>query len=328
PAIEGAFRPGSPLSALTGEVAAGEWQLILFDNFSQDGGQLKNWELEVCATYPSIPEVFLDSEILEACTDQIMTFEIFVGTGFNQPVTLGIAGLPDGVSGTFEPEIAPPGTFATLTLDSMYAVTENDIIVYGGDGSTIHFCELELHIGTPPNTPILFAPADASPVFQGEQSFSWSPSVGADSFLLEISTDTTFLDPVFSSILPEPYLSLTPELDAGSYFWRVSAINRCGANESSVFSFVKEGVPTATTGIQPSNTTQVFPNPTSGRLNINLPTGEHTASTKLYNTHGQLLKEKVIGASGTMDLTGLPSGLYWLHLAIGDRLEVHKVVLQ
>lgn len=328
PAIAGEFRPGTPLSSLIGEVAAGEWQLILFDNFSQDGGQLKNWELEICTTYPPAPELFLESDVLEACTNQTETFEFFVGTGFEQPVTLGIAGLPDGIAATFEPEVALPGTFATLTLDSMYSATQNDIIIYGGDGTAYHFCESELHISSPPNAPILLTPDDASPVFQGEQSFSWSPSVGADSFRLEISTDTAFQALAFSKTVTQPYFSLSAELDAGQYYWRVSALNRCGAAYSSIYSFFKEGAATAARDEGTVTRARVFPNPTSGLLQIRLPLGANTAKMQLRNAQGQCIQEQPIGAWSTLKLDPLPAGLYWLYLQMGDRVEVHKVVLQ
>lgn len=328
PAISGAFQPGTPLSSLIGEVAAGEWQLILFDNFSQDGGQLKKWELEVCTTYPTTPEIFPESETLEACTGQTKAFEVFVGSGFEAPVELGIAGLPDGVAATFEPQIAPPGTFATLTLDSMYTPAENDIIIYGGDGNTIHFCELDLQIGSRPNAPLLFSPDDASPVFQGEQSFSWSPSVGADSFRLEISTDTAFQALAFSQAFDQSYFTLFPELDAGLYYWRVIALNRCGANSSSVFSFFKEGAVTATSGRHRTNSALVYPNPTSGLLHVRLPSEVKVAQLRLYNPQGQFVLGQPFDQSEPVSLSHLPAGMYWLSIQMGDWVEVHKVVVQ
>jgi hypothetical protein len=328
PAIAGVFQPGTPLSGFTGEAAAGEWQLIVIDNFSQDGGQLKNWELEICTTYPPSAEIFLESGILEACIDQPKSFELFVGSGFEQPVELGIAGLQDGVSAIFQPEVAPPGTYATLTLDSMYATTESDIIVYGGDGSTIHFCELELHISAEPDAPILFAPANASPVFQGVQSFSWSPSAGADSFRLEISTDTTFQSPVFSETLTQSYFSLSPELDAGSYFWRVTALNRCGPTYSSVFSFFKEGAVTATGAQNKQGRANIFPNPAAGTLYVQLPEGIKTATGRLHGVGGEVLKRINLTGRTLLELDAFPRGVYWLHLQMEDWVEVHKVVLQ
>jgi hypothetical protein len=224
--------------------------------------------------------------------------------------------------------VALPGTFATLTLDSMYSVSENDIIIYGGDGNTIHFCELELHIGSLPNPPILFAPDDASPVFQGEQSFSWSPSVGADSFRLEISPDATFQSLTFSQTVTQSYFSLPSELDAGQYFWRVIALNRCGARYSPVYSFFKEGAVTATRTETQVGDARIFPNPTTGLLHVWLPEGLDKAQARLYNVQGQLLQETHLEAMSTLRLHALPAGVYWLQLQMEDRMEVHKVVLQ
>ena len=327
PAIAGTFRPGTPLSELIGETASGEWQLIVFDNFSQDGGQLVNWELDICTTYPPKAEVFVGSDIIEACVGHEKTVELFIGAGYEGPVTLGLAGLPAGTDAAFTPEVAAPGTFVTLTIDSLSAVGNNDLILYGGDGETMHFCELELQVEALPAAPLLLQPDDASPVFQGLQAFSWTPSVGATAFQLEISQDSTFQSTVFSMMLDAPYLNLPTELEAGRYFWRVIALNRCGNTYSNTYSFFKEGAVTATTTLE-GEQPLVFPNPTSGRLSVQLPEAWGRTQAMLYHPQGQQLLHRLFAGHSALDLGHLPAGVYYLKLQSEHHNHTFKVVRQ
>ncbi len=58
----GVYNPLSPLSPFIGEDMRGDWTLIISDVVDQDGGNLTNWELEICATGvdlpPAKPEAF------------------------------------------------------------------------------------------------------------------------------------------------------------------------------------------------------------------------------------------------------------------------------
>lgn len=327
PAIAGTFRPGTPLSELTGETAAGEWQLIVFDNFSQDGGQLKNWALDICTTYPPKAEVFTGSDNIEACIGHETTVELFIGAGYQGPVTLGLVGLPAGAVASFSPELADPGTFVTLTIDNLSAVGDTDLILYGGDGESTHFCELTLQVTASPAAPLLLQPDDASPVFQGAQTFSWTPSVGATAFQLDISQDSTFQTTVVSTMLETPYLNLPTELEAGLYYWRVVAMNRCGSTYSNTYSFFKEGAVTATTAVA-GRSPLIFPNPTGGQLTVQLPQAwGHTQAT-LYHPQGQqLLRQQLVNA-GMLDLGYLPAGVYYLQLQSSNYNYTSKIVRQ
>ena len=43
------------LSAFNGEEAAGTWQLKVDDNYTNDGGSLNGWALQICATQANDP---------------------------------------------------------------------------------------------------------------------------------------------------------------------------------------------------------------------------------------------------------------------------------
>ncbi|MFQ6102180.1 MAG: proprotein convertase P-domain-containing protein [Anaerolineae bacterium] len=48
PPFTGSFLPESPLSAVDGEPAGGDWHLMVFDDAGQDIGTLDDWQLELC----------------------------------------------------------------------------------------------------------------------------------------------------------------------------------------------------------------------------------------------------------------------------------------
>lgn len=52
PAISGTIQPSSPLSALIGQDAAGDWTLVVEDDYDQDGGSVNAWSLNICTTQP------------------------------------------------------------------------------------------------------------------------------------------------------------------------------------------------------------------------------------------------------------------------------------
>ncbi|WP_395063321.1 reprolysin-like metallopeptidase [Flavobacterium sp.] len=52
PGISGTVLPGQPLSAFNGESPVGVWTLTVADSFTQDGGTINNWSLNICSAAP------------------------------------------------------------------------------------------------------------------------------------------------------------------------------------------------------------------------------------------------------------------------------------
>jgi len=76
--------------------------------------------------------------------------------------------------------------------------------------------------------PILAAPVDDGVVYNSEARLSWSPIQNAAGYWLEVGFDPGFNAMVQSiSSLQEPTYTLS-ELDAGLYYWRVSALDQYG----------------------------------------------------------------------------------------------------
>ena len=77
-------------------------------------------------------------------------------------------------------------------------------------------------------SPTLAAPADESPVYNAAPELSWTPVDGSAGYWLEISSDQNFERIVENGFgIPGPAYAAKP-LDAGEYFWRVSALDGFG----------------------------------------------------------------------------------------------------
>lgn len=325
PAISGAFRPITPFATFMGKEAGGDWRLIVIDDFSQDGGQLNNWQLEVCSTFPPRAEVFVEQQ-WEVCAGEGLTVPLFVGAGFTGPVTLLTLGMPNGVVASFSEDQATPGTFAELHLDQLPESGTVFFLLYAADGPNVHVCELQLQIVERLGPVALISPVDASPVFAGEQFFSWGHVAQADSFLLELARDIDFQQLALRAATRASSYVPAEELDAGQYFWRVTPFNQCEGLSSSVFTFYKEGaVTSAQSQAQPE--LSVFPNPSSGWLYLQLPDRTAQATANLHDSQGRLLVRSVFREEASLDLTKLPAGLYWLRVQMGAHQWVEKVVL-
>lgn len=171
-------------------------------------------------------------------------------SGFSEPVTLGLSGLPLGVSGDFSPvQITPPGS-ATLTLTTtVNAMAGTYAVVVSGvsspSGSTDDAgLDLTVYDGTPGGvTPVepVDGAIDVSPV----PTLSWSDGAGAAGYAVEVATDAAMSAVVYSAIAPTSSHALTSALDPETqYFWRVHPVNPCGdGSNSTVFDFTTRAIP-------------------------------------------------------------------------------------
>ncbi|MBN2396231.1 MAG: T9SS type A sorting domain-containing protein [Candidatus Atribacteria bacterium] len=84
-----------------------------------------------------------------------------------------------------------------------------------------------------------------------------------------------------------------------------------------------------TTGVNILETlkTKVFPNPTSGNVNIQSIDGKSTFY-KISNYLGEVVKSGNFSTSTQLDLTDLNKGVYFINLAAGQLTEVHKLVIE
>jgi hypothetical protein len=163
-----------------------------------------------------------------------------------------------------------------------------------------------------PITPTLISPPNASIVTSLNVDLEWSQVAGAGGYEYMISTL-----PDLSNAIPlltgGTSLSYGPMTVGTTYYWRVRSLQGGNAsNWTPIWSFTYD----PSTGLSqgPENSFQVYPNPTSDRITIRMPASE-PAQLLLIDAAGRTVRTLTVsGVGGTMDLTGLPSGGYWLRM--------------
>jgi subtilisin-like proprotein convertase family protein len=327
PAISGTYRPSQALSGFIGEPAQGEWELIIVDNFTDDGGKVLDWELDICVTYPNEARVFLPQNPIRGCVNAATESTLFVGAGFDGQVSLLLQGIPSGAEVSLDDYLVPPGSFVQLRLDSFSAMGSHNLALYAGDGNHIHSSTIPINIGDKPSRPNLQIPADQSPIFDSSSpniNFRWSFSARTDSFRLELARDSLFETPILQTTCVQNEYTFSEILEQGRYYWRVIAMNDCGDKHSAVFSFIRQGSVTSTDSKE-APTLRLYPNPVDDQLYIEF---DHSSAAQwqLYNAKGQFIRQGSFRQRSTLSTEALPSGLYILRIQADQHQFVRRVV--
>lgn len=103
------------------------------------------------------------------------------------------------------------------------------------------------------------------------------------------------------------------------------------AISSSVFASVYFGNATSVNDLADNNKLTVYPNPTSGILNIKLLEDYKINGVKLMDATGRLLRNEFVNdntQSHQMDVSNLPLGIYSLQVQSDEKIFVKKIMIQ
>ena len=239
PAAEGFFQPIESLADLQGEFITGAWTLSIIDNADQDGGSLNGWALELCASTPDDFSLNPSATNFEACTNETLSFEMTVGTAFdNSGVSLSANGNPPGSNVSFSQNPANPGATVTVTITNITQSGNFSMILTGDDGTNTADATIELVVSASPASFSLLSPLDGATGLPLGNLLTWDASEAAENYQLLLATD-----PSFTNIVLDEMTDLTSfnvnDLDfSTTYYWMVIAMNACGASEDNeTFSF-------------------------------------------------------------------------------------------
>lgn len=75
--------------------------------------------------------------------------------------------------------------------------------------------------------------------------------------------------------------------------------------------------------------TSIYPNPTSGNVNLVFNTVENKVNVDVFNLLGERIMTRTLNSNGvqTIDMSGLNNGLYYFNVRIGNNSTTHKVTL-
>jgi photosystem II stability/assembly factor-like uncharacterized protein len=112
-----------------------------------------------------------------------------------------------------------------------------------------------------------------------------------------------------------------PDVLTGEYTYCVSAQYNVGASEGTCNADVIVGIATCQ---EPSESLQIYPNPSSGKITIET---EINGQLSFLNLSGQeLMKQTIRGHITTIDISALPGGLYLVKMVGGKGVQVRKIV--
>ena len=162
--------------------------------------------------------------------------------GFNNPVTLSFSSLPTGISGSFSPNPATPGSTSTLTLTNTNATPANtNITITGTSGALSKTANLQLSLlaSVGSTAPTQVAPINGNLDTPLRPDFKWSFISNATSYELQMTRDINFnnVEIIVNSV--STTFTLNQNLDGFStYYWRVRGINACSVGSwSNIWSF-------------------------------------------------------------------------------------------
>ena len=171
-------------------------------------------------------------------------------SGFSEPVTLEVSGLPVGVSGSFSPaDVTPPGSSVLsvsttlLSPEGIYPTVVSGVSNPSGSTAEANL-ELSVFRGVP-DAPTLIEPVDGAVDVASVPTLSWSAVSGTSEYTIEVATDSSMLSVIYSGSSQTTSHTLTTALDQSSrYFWHVLPVNPCGeGSPSAVFEFTTGAVP-------------------------------------------------------------------------------------
>jgi len=181
------------------------------------------------------------SEDQTVCSNSTAVYNFQHTTTTSQNTNFTIVGLPAGVSGNLSTTSSSTNEALTMTLSNLNTIPAGDytIGIRGTRGTDIEtkYVNLKIYTDTFQNSTLL-SPANNITGMAPSLRLEWEPSINAESYILQVATDTGFGNLIANQELTETTYflnSLTPE---HNYYWRVLPKNRCAtATTSTVYNF-------------------------------------------------------------------------------------------
>lgn len=234
PAISGTFQPQDLLSTFNGEPIAGDWTLTVHDNTNQDGGTLIAWGLDLCSTIPNDLSVLPSATSVSSCVDEALSFTVTLGTAFDETsgVTLTAENLPPGVTASFDPNPAPPGSTVNVSLSGVNTAGNYSFDVVATDGIDQNgSITMQWNVQGAAAAPTPVSPAPGAINVPLNTSVSWSST--GQSYTLVVALDANLSNVVINATTQQSSSVLSNLQPCTIYYWAVTATDNCGQSAPS-----------------------------------------------------------------------------------------------
>jgi len=170
-----------------------------------------------------------------------------VATGATTPLTLTISQAATGTVASFAPNPLPAFGQSTLMLTppATAATGWYTVTVQGMATTATYTGTAAYHLAAaPPRAPLLQLPLPAATMVIATPTFRWTASPETLAYRLEVAPAASFTTLVGSATVTQTRATLPLNLVAGqSYWWRVTAINGCGATTTAPTTFTVQQRP-------------------------------------------------------------------------------------
>ena len=332
----GTYPPNGSLAAFNGENPQGIWTLTVEDSANQDGGNLNNWGLEICAAPDNSLDITPSQTNFTLCSGGSTSFDVYLGGGFAAPIQISQVGAGSGVDLVFDPVNPEPGTIVNVTMSIDPATVNGNypIEFLVSDASNNLSTTVDLQVLNLAASPMLSTPTDGATNINTSPTLEWNNPGGYSNLNIVISLDPNFANDIITDTnLPVNATNFTFPgnlIGETTYYWAVVGINDCGSSISDAYSFTTEAV----LGIEQLGEQyfELLPNPTEGNLTLNLayPMGE-IMNGQVFHVNGRLVDEFEIPfgeQTHSIDLSNFPAGIYVVKLRHSDFIATNKVVLK
>ncbi len=185
---------------------------------------------------------------IDVCVPDEREVAVSIGSilGFDDPVMLDVADLPDGVSFEFSVNpVTPAGdSELTLTFDAEAEPGLHTSRLDAAAGEIERSLNLTLGVFNQPSTqPSLLAPGNNSSNQPLSLTLSWEASEQGFEYRVLVARDSAFTDIVVDQVTNSTSLEISGLDSSTTYYWRVIAINSCGETQSVVRHFSTQSLP-------------------------------------------------------------------------------------
>jgi subtilisin-like proprotein convertase family protein len=210
--------------------------------------------------------------------------------GYATPITFTVTGNPAGSTVALSNNTVTPGAATTLTLSGTIPAGNYSLLVTAKADTIIRTTTVNYRIIGLAAAPVKISPANYSIGNVLSPTFTWRTAQNAASYSIQIATNASFTNIVQSvnNITDTFFTPTTPLQQNTEYYWRVNAVNSCGAGPTSA------GFLFRTIAI---NCSDVI---TSTNVPVKIPRTASTITSDInIPTDGTIIDLDVIGLRGT-----------------------------
>lgn len=334
PVTQEIFKPIDELATFNGALAGGSWNLNIADLAELDGGVLEAWQMEICFSNAQSQAIIPLDHQVRYCNNKATVFEAFVESGnitdYNvqlvNPLGLVLSSTYNKLNDNLIEVVIEEGNELS---DGNYGL----LLVDNNNSNTLFGTTIDLINSTnTPSASIVF-PANGSQITAGGlDEIEWAANGFSGDFLVEISSDLTFDNPVLSERGNNANSILVngSSLPNGIYYVRVGHMSQdCGFIYSETVRF-QLGDSSSTLDQDQSNQFDIFPNPFNDRFTIKTEEiNLNECQFQLIDVNGKKVSANinpVFRNEYNVDIDLQHSGVYFLEIRYKSELYRTKLV--